>query len=510
MSFLTIDAGTGAIRCMIFDSSGNVISSSYREWAYRPTPEVASGFEFDPNDFWSKICLCIKETISKGKVSSSQINGVGVTSMRHGTVFLAENGKEILACPNIDARGLNEAFELEKILGEKIYQITGKWPSPTFAPSRILWMKRHKPEKFKEIRKILTISDWIIYKLSGRFVAEPSNASSTMLLNCLKLTWYDELINYLGLEADSLPELHSSAECIGEVTQKVANLTGLKKGTPIVTAGADTQAALIGTGAIEEKDITVVAGTTSPVQLVLSKPIIDENFRTWTEVHIMPNRWILESNAGPTGTYYRWFRDNFCELEKIVAKLIRVDDYEIMDKECEFIPPGANDLIAVLSFVMNAHKSSRRPKGAIIGFKPTSDKREIMRAILENISYAIFGNCQQLEEVSGIKVEKLNACGGASKSNIWITTLANVLGKPVSVFRVKEATSLGAAICVAAGLKVYKNISEGVKSMVKQETEISPEPIIHEYYKDKYKVWKSLHDLLWKLAEDGIISTYWK
>lgn len=510
MYFLTIDAGTGAVRCIIFDEDGNMMSSSYEEWTYKVPQGIRGGFEFDADDFWKKICSCIHKSISRCKISNSQISCISVTSMRHGIVFLDKNGKEIFACPNIDSRGLNEAFELEKDMGEKIYQVTGKWPSPIFAPSRILWFKKHEPEKFKRIYKILTISDWVIYKLSGKFIAEPSNASSTMLLDCLKLTWFDELINYVGLDINTLPELHGSAEYIGEVTQEVANLTGLKKGTPIVTAGADTQSALIGTGAIEEKDITLVAGTTSPIQLVLSKPIIDKKFRTWTEIHIAPNKYILESNAGPTGIYYRWFRDTFCDAEKIVAKLIGIDDYEIINRECELVSPGANGIIALLSYIMDAHRSSKRPRGAIIGLKTTSDKKEVARAIIENISYAVLGNCKQLEEISGIKIEKLRMCGGASKSNTWITILANVLGIPIVTFKVKESTSLGAAVCAAVGLGVYKSISEGVKNMVKQESEISPNLSIYKYYKERYKIWKTIHDLLWKLAEDGIITTYWE
>jgi autoinducer 2 (AI-2) kinase len=505
-----IDVGTGGGRCFIFDLDGKEIASTYKEWTYIFPSNIPYAVEFDPDEMWRTIKFCIKETLAKSKISPNQIAGVSSTSQRQGLVLLDKGGNELYAAPNMDSRGYIEAEELEKYYGKDIYQITGRWPLPFFGPCRLLWIKKHQPEKFKAIQKLLMLSDWVLYKLGQVTVSEPSIASSSMLFDVKKRQWSKEIAGWIGISENILPEIHDSGEYVGNVTKKASSETGLKEGTPIITGGADTQCGLIGTAAIERGQTTIVAGTSTPVQMATEEPILSKEMKTWTSAHAMRNRWVLESNAIWTGLVFRWFRDALGDLEKIIATILNVDAYELIDKEIESVPEGCNGVIAVFSNIMDAKRTLKtRPRGAIFGIahnrSDLTGKKEIARAIIENTCFAVLGNCLQLEDISKIKLKEVRMCGGASKSKIWTQIQADILGLPVYVPRVKEATSLGVAICAAVGSGLYKNVSDATSSLVQWETIKEPNPLSHEKYLLLFEKWRKLHDTLFDLTEKEIL-----
>ena len=508
-----IDVGTGGGRCFIFDSDGKEIASTYKEWTYIFPTNVPYAVEFDPDDMWKTIRFCVNETLAKSKISPSQIAGVSSTSQRQGLVLLDKDGNELYAAPNMDSRGFAKAEELERLHGEENYQITGRWPLPFFGPCRLLWIRKHQPEKFKAIQKLLMLSDWVIYKLGNITISEPSIASSSMLFDVKKKEWSKEVASWVGISENILPEIHDSGECVGSVTKDAASETGLKEGTPVVAGGADTQCGLLGTASIEEGQTTIVAGTSTPVQMALDRPIFSEEMKTWTSSHAMRDRWVLESNAIWTGLVFRWFRDALGSLEKILASILNVDAYELIDKEIESVPEGSNGVTAVFSNIMDAKRTLKtRPRGAIFGIAHTrsdlTGKKEIARAIIENTCYAVLGNCLQLEAVSKTKLKEVRMCGGASKSKIWTQIQADILGLPVYVPKVKEATALGVAICAGVGSGLYKSVPEATSSLVRWETIKEPNPSSHERYLPLFEKWRKLHDTLFDLKDGDILPKY--
>ncbi|MEM3713751.1 MAG: FGGY family carbohydrate kinase [Nitrososphaeria archaeon] len=508
-----IDIGTGGGRCFIFNLSGEEVASTYKEWTYIFPPNIPYAVEFDPNEMWNTIKYCIRETLAKSNISPNQIVGISSTSQRQGFVLLDKYGNELYAAPNMDSRAFVEAEELEKLYGKELYRITGRWPLPFFAPCRLMWIKKHQPEKFKAIEKLLMLSDWVIYKLSGKTVSEPSIASSSMLFNIEKREWSKEMSELVGVSEDIFPEIHESGECVGVVTKKASLETGLSEGTPVITGGADTQCGLIGTAAIERGQTTIVAGTSTPIQMALDEPIFSNEMKTWTSAHAIRRRWVIESNAIWTGLAFRWFRDALCDLEKIIAKILNTDTYQIIDKEIESVPIGSNGIMAIFSNIMDAKRTLKtRPRGAIFGIVHTrsdlTGKKEIARAIIENTCFAVLGNCLQLEDVSKIKLKEVRMCGGATKSKLWSQIQADVLGLPIYVPKVKEATSLGVAICAGIGSDLYKNVNEAISSLVQWETIIEPDLIAHEKYLSLFRKWCQLHDTIHALTDENVLQKW--
>lgn len=285
------------------------------------------------------------------------------------------------------------------------------------------------------------------------------------------------------------PPVVKNNDVIGEVTERAARETSLRKGTPVIAGGADTQCGLIGTGSIEDGDTTAVAGTSICMQMALKEPVIDPNMRAWTHCHAVTNRWTVESIAGGEGMAFKWLSDTLAE------------SYDSMNRQAEITPVGSNQIMSFLGTWV--HNSSAggfvSPPGSIIGltFYTPTNKGSIFRAFMEGTAFAVRANCTQLEEISSLKIKELRLCGGLGQSTTLAQILADVLGVPVRVADVKEATSLGATICASIGAGIYDNLEEAIDKTVRWEATMEPNEKTHETYNDLFSKWiKFFHGMI--------------
>ena len=486
----TLDIGSSVGRCHIFDVNGHEISSAEQEWT-----RAWLSTNWNAKIAWQALSIVAKEALKKAKISSDEIAGIASTSLREQVVFLDKGGEELSFPPDVELMLIGGQIASE--FGERIYLSSGHWPMQGFmAPSWLSYLKKLKPDTFKKIETVLSLNDWALFKLSNEKASEPAGACETCLFDITRIEWNTEIIDALGYPEHIFPKILKNGQILGEVTPKAAAETGLKAGTPVVVGGPDTQCGLIGTGAVNEGETAAVAGTTTPIQMVLSRPIFDGKSRTWTCCHAVPGKWVLESNAGLTGWIFRWFRDVFMDAEATLAKMTGIDIYDVMSREVEKASIGANKLFASMGPQIFDTRSSTVPMGGLFGIAPTSKKTgksEFARAIIENTCYAVRGNCEQIEEITKIKIGELRFCGGASKSMVWAKIQSDVLGIPLLMPRVKEATALGAAICAGVGSGVYKSVGEATEKAVRLETRIEPDPQNHEIYNELYDRWLRIY-----------------
>jgi autoinducer 2 (AI-2) kinase len=509
---VSLDAGTGSCRCAIFTRYGKQVSIASREWTHQNIPQYPGSQVFDTQKNWILICESIREAINKANIKPKDIVAVSTSSMREGMVLYDEKGREIWACPNADARAKEEAAEMIKEgLAEKIYKIGGDWVS-IISPPRFRWIKKYMPNIYKQMRHVTMLSDWIIYKLTGTFATDPSIGSSSGLFDLSKRTWSNELIELCEIPKDIFPEVYESGSVVGEVSKKATEETGLKEGTPVVIGGADTQLALLGLGAIKPLDMATIGGTFWQQTAVMDKPVIDPHIRLRTLCHVIPGEWMIEGVGFYCGLTMRWFRDAFCELEIKEAKEKGVDPYVIMEEEAKKAPLGANGIFAIFSNVMNAkrwvHASPMFVQFDILS-PHTSGRKECIRAIEESAAYVSYGHLEIIEELLDYTPEEMIFAGGASKGRLWPQILADVFGMKVKVPIVKETTSLGAAICAAVGIGMYKNIDDAIKEIIKWETIYTPNDENHRFYMKCYEKWKKIYEYALKLVEANLLKPMW-
>lgn len=478
---MTIDCGSGGVKCFIADERGHITSRSGVEWD-RDNWDARSG--------WRSIKRAVRSCVAVSKIDPKRIVGVSTTSMREEFVLLDSDGGEVLIAitPDIYAHGetLNER------LGEKMYSISGHWPVPGWiAGAKLAWLHDTCPETLDRVRLFLMISDWVGYMLGGIPYTEGSSACETSIFDVKRNEWSGDLIDELDLPLDIFPKPLKPGTHVSTVTSGAARDTSLAEGTSVVVGGADTQCGLLGCGAINEGDVVAVGGTTTPVQMVTNNPVFDEKGRTWANMHVVSGRWIIESNAGRTGQAYRWFRDS------MLCKKPSRRSYEVVNDLAAASPAGSKGVRVYLGpHVFNSgppywdvDRLGDIPVPPTIIGSANFTRGDLGRAIIEANCYAVRANLEQLVEITGFEIEKLGFCGGSSKSRLWAEIQATVIGKPVFIPVERDATAVGAAACAAVGADIYKSIEEAVGSMVRMEKAILPDENLRVEYNGLYQEW---------------------
>ncbi len=468
---------------------------------------------FDTQSNWKLISPCIRNAIERAGLQSSDIKAVSATSMREGMVLYDEDGQEIWACPNVDSRARAESITLVKNgNARKIYFTAGDWISIT-SPARFLWIKKHEPEIFKRIAHMGMIADWIIYRLSGEMVTDPSIGSSSGLFDLKKRKWSTKLAGLIGMESKIFPPVVSSGSTVGSVTGKAATETSLSQGTPVVVGGADTQLGLTGIGVSQPGQITVLGGTFWQHTVLLDRPLIDPKIRLRTLCGTIEGQWMMEGIGFYCGLSMRWFRDAFCQFEKEQAQKLGIDAYEVMEKEASAVPPGSNGVLGIFSNLMNSRKWKHAAPSFLqydLTSPETSGKKESIRAIEEAAAYVSLGHHRIITSLTNTKPEKILFVGGGSKGFLWPQILSDTLGVRVEVPVVKESTALGAAICAGVGAGFYGSILAGSASLAKIEKTFEPSKEAHEKYSALYQKWLKVYRETLRLTDEGLLSPMWQ
>jgi autoinducer 2 (AI-2) kinase len=493
---LTLDAGTGSGRCVAFDLAGRPLASAQEPFHYTifadPSIPFLRGFDLDAKAFWGALARCARAVMAEMPARSRPL-GVIATSQREGCVFVDRAGEVLYAGPNLDARAAAEGMEaLEKIPAERLHALTGHAPPYIFPLARYLWFRRHRDES--RVATLLMLNDWITFLLSGERVAEHSNAGESMLYDVSRRDWSREILDALDIPARILPELREPGARVGSVTASAAAATGIPEGTPVFVGGADTESALLGSGVYEPGQTAAVLGTTSPVQMVTDAPILDGEGKLWTSCHVVPGRWVLESNAGDTGDAYRWLLELMFGSTDAAA-------HAAAEEALAAVEPGDRQLFCHFGPVIFGlgELTPWKPAGLFFRFPLLHVDRpprgEVLLGYIESIAYAIRGNCEQIAAVSGRDIPLLTASGGLTRSPTLTRLLADTLGVPLSIGEVTESASLGCAVLAAVGAGVYPSIPEAVAAMTRTRR-VEPDAERTAACDARYRKWREVYGML--------------
>lgn len=499
---VTLDAGTGSGRCVVFDVRGQPLASAQEAFHYRtfsdPQMPLVRGFDLDPETFWGSLARCAQAAVAQ-LPADARIHGVVATSQREGCVFLDADGAVLYAGPNLDARAALEGMELQQVMSsDRLHAITGHAPPYIFPLARWHWFKKHHDAG--RVATLLMLNDWIAWQLCGARTCEHSNAGESMLYDVTRRAWSDEILSTLDVPAAILPPLCESGMRLGVVSATAAAATGIPAGTPVFAGGADTESALLGSGAWEPGQLGAVLGTTSPVQLVTDTPVLDPSGTLWTSCHVVPDRWVLESNAGDTGSAYRWLLDLLFGGHDVAAHAAAETAMAPFDGGprpmfCH-LGPAVFDLRNMNPF---------QPAGVLFRFPllhiDRPDRGELLRAFVENIAYAIRGNVDQITALTGTPSREVLVSGGLTQSPTVLRVLATTLGRSLEVARVPESASLGCAILGAVGAGLHPTIADAVAAMTQRFT-VEPDMELAPAFETGYRRWREMYATLqtWSLA----------
>ena len=510
---LAVDAGTGSVRAVLFDTKGTQIAAVAREWEHHADPRFPGSMDFDWTHNWELACTCIRGVIAEAGIDAKDIAGVSTTCMREGILLYDKDGHEIWACANVDSRSTDEVAQLVQAdpeLEKEIYAASGEAYALGALP-RLLWVKNKLPDVYEQTARMGMFNDWLIFHLTGEMPVEPSNASTTGLLDLQKRDWDPSIAKRLDLKDDIFPPIRECGTVAGQVNAAGAADTGLVPGTPVITGGGDSQLGCIGVGVVAPGQGAVFGGSFWQYEYNTADGRTDPGCRVRVNCHALPGVWQYEALAFQPGLVMRWFRDGFCQREAEIAAQTGEDIYDLMNKEAAKVPAGANGMMCTFSDVMNfTCWKHAAPTFTNFSLDPARHNRyTFYRAILENACLVTRGHVDLVEEATGGRPEEIVFAGGASKSPLWSQILADALGMPVRTPAVKEATALGAAILAGTGTGIYRDVAEGVEACVRWDATYSPDPGAQRVYDEMYPVWRQIYAAQLALCDKGLTKNMW-
>jgi len=495
------DLGTTAIKVSLFDEQGNLLEKSTQEYELStPSPRAV---EQEVSVYWDSFKKGLKEVIDKSKVSSGNIKCVGVSAQGETLITIDREGNPLRpAIVWLDSRAEKEAEILaDTFKNENIYRRTGQVEMvPTWPAAKILWLKRHEPEIFKKTFKFLLIEDYFIYRLTGSFVSEGSLLCSTTYWDIRKKNWWGEMLDFLGIDEDKLPEIKEPGELIGPIKKEVASELGLSTDTLVTTGALDQACGAIGVGNIKPGIISENIGAALAICATVNEPFVDPNKKMPCHYHGLPDTYMAHTFT-TGGMVLRWFRDKFCQEEKSVAERIGEDSYNILGAEAAKIPPGSEGLI-FLPHLQGAMAPEVNPKakGVLYGFTLRHTKAHVIRAIMESLAAAIRRNIDALEDL-GIKVSEIRSLGGGARSKLWSQIKADLTECPLVTTEYEDAACLGAAILAGTATGVWSSVKEAVEKVVRLKNRFNPREETRELYRKFYKMYVKLYEDLCGLFE---------
>ncbi len=460
--FLGIDIGTTSLKAAVFDEQGKRLAKCSVDYTL-DTDSQTGYIEFDANKYVEMSKSVIFELISEcGHIDALSVDTQGET------LILTDEFYRPL-CPAIvwlDNRAVDEAEAIKAEFGNKlVYEITGQpeitagWPA-----SKLLWVKNNRPQIFEKTKKIFMLEDWILYNLTGNFVTEPTIQSSTLYYNVCSKHWWPEMLDFIGVSKNMLPNLVPSATVVGEY-----------EGIKVVSGMLDQIAGTIGSGVTDSTKISEMTGTIMAICVMVDKmPPYSENSIIPCHMHAIDGKYCLILWSSTAGMALKWFKNELAENFSFAE----------LDKIAEKVAPGCDGL-SMLPYFCGSTMPKYNPdaRAAFAGVNLSHTRAHFARSIMEAIAFTLR---QNLEYVGDVGIEEIRITGGGAASSLWAQIKADVTSKVLKTLSESETACLGTALVAAVGIGVYPTIADAAKSAVKIKTVYEPSGTSYEQAYQNY------------------------
>ena len=494
---LGIDSGTTVVKTALFDEERGVVADASVDCTVSFSDEHRS--EIDMRLYWEACKECISKISKKEKKHFKDIKAISISSQGVTFVPVGRDGRELRkGIVYYDTRAESEALEIIEYFGEdKIYERTGQPAvSAQMEAAKLLWLRRNEPACYGEIHKVLLVHDYLAYKFTGKFACVQPVLSSSLLLDLRKKIWWEDMLDFIGLSGEKLPEIFRPGDPIGRITREVSAETGISP-EALVSAGAiDQVCGMIGIGNIHSGILSESTGSVLAIHTVSDNIFSRRDAGIYNFCNAVPDTYALISVCPSAGATLNWFKDTFCEKEKEEAGNNGTDIFELLLKNADKVGAGADGLIMLPHLAgMGSPAPNMFAKGVFYGFRLHHKKPHFVRSLVESIAYMLKSNVDVFKN-SGLKIEGIRSLGGGSKSRVWNQIKADICGLPVITSNFHEPGCQGAAVLAGVGSGIYKNIEDGCSRLVSLAEPLYPKQENLERYEQGYREYLRLNTAL--------------
>src|SRR5947199_4251538 len=502
-ALLGLDLGTTGVKAALFAAEdGHLLSTAFVDYPlYHPHPGWA---EQNPAEWWQAILSAVRTCLIRGATQGAQVSdvrGVGLSGQMHGVVLLDAEQRVLRPCI-IWADQRSEAqcrWMTERVGASRLIEYVSNPALTGFTAPKLLWIRENEPEIFAQASTLLLPKDYIRYRLTGVMAIEISDAAGTCLLDVKHGKWSEEVLKALELAPSLLPPVVAADAVCGTITEEVAELSGLRAGTPVAGGGADNACGAVGNGVVVPGLGLVSIGTSGVVLAYADTPQVDTSGpvpRVHTFNHAVPHAWYLMGVTQGAGLSLRWVRDNIGLLERALERWTAMVVYELLAKEAESVTPGSDGLIFLpyLQGERTPHLDAYA-RGGWIGLTARHDRRHLIRSVLEGVAFSL-KDCFAILREQGLQVEQMRATGGGAKSPLWRQIIADVLGVELVTTNATEGPAFGAALLAGVASGIYDSILQACETTIHVVERIEPQPAVERDYTQAYETYHALYPAL--------------
>jgi len=483
-AFLGIDVGTTSTKAVVFNAEGRELARAASQ-PYRNSTPAPGWVEQDPEEIWEALLGVIREAVKDVRVAS-----VCMAVQSGSLVMVDSTGRPVYPLVTwLDGR----AEEIVRVWREQRRQewvkpLSGWSLYPSLCLPTIAWFKGNNPQVFAAADKFLSLNDFLALRLTGELVTNPSNAGGMQLVDIRSGQWSDELCDLAGIRAENLSHIQPTGAPIGAILPEVCDQTGLTPGALLVNGGHDQGCTALGLGITEPGKILLACGTAWVFSGVLHQPEMDSlppsldlNF------HAAPERWTLSQSLGGLGASFEWWMNTAYQAEA------RAATFAALDAELPQTSPDGELFFLPLTGGHDDPATTRR--GGFIGLQLGHSRADMARAVMESAAFELRW---ALEPVlaAGLPIERLWMVGGAARSSLWPSILADVTGIPIRLPDYDTWPALGVALLAGYGIGAFESLEDGLARFQKPHWEAQPQADMQETYQNAFEKYRRYCALL--------------
>ena len=478
MLYIGVDLGTSAVKLLVMDETGDIKKIVSKEYPlFFPHPGWS---EQKPEDWFAQSMEGLKELLEG--FDKDQVKGISFGGQMHGLVALDKDDNVIR--PAIlwnDGRTGKETEYLNEVIGkDKLSEYTANIAFAGFTAPKILWMKKHEPENFEKIAKIMLPKDYLAYKLSGSFCTDVSDASGMLLMDVKNRCWSKEMMAICGITEDKLPKLYESYEVVGTLKKEIADELGFSENVKVIAGAGDNAAAAVGTGTVGDGMCNISLGTSGTIFISSDHFGVDQNNALHSFAHA-DGHYHLMGCMLSAASCNKWWMDEIIGTKDYAAEQAQIS--KLGENHVYFLP-----------YLMGERSPHNDPnaRGTFIGMTMDTSRADMTQAVLEGVAFALRDSLEVAKSL-GIHLERTKICGGGAKSPLWKKMIANILNLKVDVIESEEGPAMGGAMLAAVACGEYASVEEIAEKFVKVTGTVEPDPELVAKYEDRYQKFRQIY-----------------
>ena len=486
---LGIDLGTSSLKGLLMNKSGEVVAFAGYDY---PLLHPKKGYSEQNPEEWVKACENVFKALSeKVEDFNAELEGIAISGQMHGLVTL--DGEENVVRPAIlwnDTRTTKQCTEIMEGFGERLITITKNKALEGFTLPKILWMQEEERELWVKVAHIMLPKDYLIFRLTGEFATDYSDAAGTLLLDVAAKKWSDEILAKYNIDGKILPKLYNSIDCVGKIKAEYQKEFGFKKEVKVMGGGADNACAAVGSGIVSNGIGMVSIGTSGVFLSYEDEAHSNYSGRLHLFNHGIPDAYYSMGVTLAAGHSLNWFKETFAPKESFEELLSDIDK----------IPAGSDGLLFAPYIVgERTPYADSKVRGSFTRIDTTHTRAHFARAVLEGITFSLRDSMELMSELTEKKFDKILSVGGGSRNKDWLQMQADIFDTEIITLTTEQGPGLGAAMMAAVGAGWFEDLKECAKTFVHYKSGISPvkENVLkyNEAYESYKKVYGATKDL---------------